>query len=217
MNDVIEAVKHLDNDKSRDAHGLANELFKEGVAGTDLMLAVVKLMNLIKDTQKYPEALELCNITSIYKHKGSHKDMNNYRGVFRVSVLRSILDRLIYNDSYHTIDENITDQNVGARKNRNIRDNIFVLGAVINSVINGQEDPIQIQVGDVEKCFDKLWLQKTTNELVEAGMNTDKLNLLFIENRRTQVSIKVNNQITRRVNMKDLGFRVLSGEASKKQ
>ena len=204
MGDLEEAVKHLDNNKSRDAHGLANELFKEEVAGTDLKLAVLKLMNTIKKTQKYPEAFELCNVTSIYKHKGSHKDMNNYRGVFRVSVLRSILDRLIYNDSYYTIDENITDQNVGARKNRNIRDNIFVLGAVVNSVINGKQDPIQIQVGDVEKCFDKLWLQKTTNELYEAGMTNNQLNLLFIENRNAKVAIKVNNQITRRVNMSDL-------------
>ena len=114
-------------------------------------------MNLIKDHQKYPDAFKPCNITSIYKHKGSHKDMNNYRGVFRVSVLRSILDRLIYNDCYHTIDDNISDQNVGARKYRNIRDNIFVLGSVINSVIHGNEHPIQIQVkvGDVDKCFDK--------------------------------------------------------------
>ena len=188
MDDIKEAVKHLDNDKSRDAHGWANELFKDGVAGTDLKLAVLKLMNLIKETQKYPEALELCNITSIYKHKGSHKDMNNYRGVFRVSVLRSILDRLIYNDSYHTLDENITDQNVGARKHRNIRDNIFVLGAYTNSVINGSEDPIQIQVGDVDKCFDKLWLQKTTNGLFEAGIQNDKLNLLYNENQSTKVA-----------------------------
>ena len=142
VNNYTEALKHLDNNKSRDAHGLANELFKEGVSGTDQKLAVVKLMYIIKETQKYPEALELCNITSIYKHKGSHKDMNNFYDVFRVSVLRSILYRLIYNDSCHTIDENIRDQNVGARKNRNILDNIFVLGAVINLVINGQEDPI---------------------------------------------------------------------------
>ena len=66
VNDITEAVKHLDNNKSREAHGQANELFKEGVAGTDLKLAVVKLMNIIKETQKYPEAMELCNITSIY-------------------------------------------------------------------------------------------------------------------------------------------------------
>ena len=97
----------------------------------------------------------------------------NYRGVFRITKFRSILDRLMYNDLYTTIDNSLTDGNVGARKNRNIRDNIFILGAVINSVTNGAEDSIQVQVVDVEKCFDKLWLQSTTNALYDAGIKSD--------------------------------------------
>ena len=146
LDDLKRAVKDLDRDKSRDALGHANELFKEEVAGTDLKLATLRLMNHIKKNHEYPEVLNPCNITSIYKQKGSHTDFENYRGVFRVTVLRSILDRLIYNDNYHTIDDNLTDGNVGARKQRNIRDNIFVLGAVTNSVLNGGESPIQVQV-----------------------------------------------------------------------
>ena len=161
-------------------------------------------MNRIKSEQVFPEAIEPCNITSLYKQKGSWKELDNYRGVFRTTVLRSILDRLIYNDSYRTIDENLTDQNVGARKSRNIRDNIFVLGAVVNSVVNGNESPIQIQVGDVKKCFDKLWLQTTTNALYESGLNNDMLNLLYLENKKTKVAVKINNQITERIVVKDL-------------
>ena len=109
-------VKYLNKDKARDALGLINELFKEEVAGTDLKLATLKFMNHMKKNHVYPEALNPCNITSIYKQKGSHKDFDNYRGVFRVTVLRSILDRLIYNDNYHTIDDTLTDGNVGAQK-----------------------------------------------------------------------------------------------------
>ena len=82
MEELDEAVKDLDNDESRDTLGHINELYRKGVAGTDLKLATLKLMNLLKENQKYPKALETCNITAIYKHKGSHKDMNNYRGVF---------------------------------------------------------------------------------------------------------------------------------------
>ena len=82
MEDMEIAIKDLGNNKSRDALNYANELFKEGVAGSDLKLATLKLMNLIKQRQQYPDALEPCNITSLYKHKGSHKDINNYRGVF---------------------------------------------------------------------------------------------------------------------------------------
>ena len=204
MDDLKNAVKDLAKDKSRDALDQANELFKEEVAGDDLLLAVLKLMNMIKKRLQFPELLQQCNITSIYKQKGSHKDFNNYRGVFRVAVLRSILDRLTYNDSYDTIDENLTDGNVGARKHRNIRDNIFVVGAISNSVINGKQPPIQMTVTDVEKCFDKLWLQATINALFEAGLTCDTLNLLYIENENAQIAIKVNGNLTKRVNIKDV-------------
>ena len=45
----------------------------------------------------------------------------------------------------HCIDENLT-----ARKKCNIRDNIFVVGAISNSVINGKQPPIETTVTDVE-------------------------------------------------------------------
>ena len=93
---------------------------------------------------------------------------------------------------------------MGARKNRNIRDNLFVLNAVINSVINGKEQPIQVQVQDAEKCFDKLWLQATTNALHDAGLNSDMLNLLYAENRNAKVAVKVDGQLTRRTSVKNV-------------
>ena len=52
-----------------------------------------------------------------------------------MSIFRSILDRLIYNDECEVLDSNLTDCNVGARKERNIRDNIFVIKAITNAVI----------------------------------------------------------------------------------
>ena len=107
--------------------------------------------------------------TFIHKKK-SKQDFSNYRGVFRVTILRSILDRLIYNSSYESIDSNLTDGNVGAQKRRGCRDNIFVLSAVSNSVINRESGPIQVQVTDVETCFDKMWLQSCTNALYDNGL-----------------------------------------------
>ena len=94
MDDLDIAIKDLKRNKSRDALGQVKELFKEEAAGEDFKLTILMLMNMIKQILQYPEVLEQCNISSIYKHKGSHKDFNSYRGVFRVSVLRSILDRL---------------------------------------------------------------------------------------------------------------------------
>ena len=152
LDDLKTALKQLQNDKSRDPEGFANEIFKESVAGEDLLVAVFKLMNLINTSQKYPTILEKCNISSIYKKK-SRRDFNNYRGVFRVQILRSILDRLTYNDCYYTIDQSLTDGNVGARKQRSVRDNIFVNSAISNSVINGGSAPIQVQVMDAKNAL----------------------------------------------------------------
>ena len=130
----------------------------------------------------------------------------NYLVIFRLQVLRSILDRLIYNDSYYTIDSNLTDGNVGARKQRSVRDNIFVIGAITNSVVNGKQAPIQVQVVDVIKCFDKLLLQDCINPLYEAYINNDQLNLLYIDNKNAQIAIKVNGKLSSRINVSDVAM-----------
>ena len=75
----------------------------------------------------------------------------NYCGIFNIPIFRTILDTLIYVDEYDEIDSNLTDSNVGARKNRNIRDEIFVLNTVMNSVVYGKEEPVDIQIFDIEK------------------------------------------------------------------
>ena len=199
MKDLNLVLKKLKKQKSRDPYGLANDLFRPEVAGDDLVLALLKLMNKIKNDQKYPKCLELCNISSIWKSKGPRNSFDSYRGIFRVTIFRSILDRLIYNDEYSNLDKNLTDSNVGARKNRNIRDNIFVLNAIVNSVKKENEGGLDCQVYDIEKCFDSLWLHEVINSLFEAGLQNDKLPLLFLENNNAQVAIKTNERISKRV------------------
>ena len=156
MEDLDTVLKDLKTNKSRDALGYLNELFKPKAIGSDLKLALLKLMNRIKQKQEYPKCLEMCNITSIFKRKGNISDFSQYRGIFRVLVFRSILERLIYNDEYITVDDNLTDANVGARKHRNIRDNLFVVNAILNSIKRGSEEAIDLCTYDVDKCFDAL-------------------------------------------------------------
>ena len=204
MNDLEAVLNHLKKNKSRDPFGYANEIFKSDVAGDDLKRALLNLMNKIKETQVFPEALEICNISSIWKKKKSRNDFENYRGIFRVNIFRSILDRLIYNDEYDTVESSLTDSNVGARQGRNIRDNIFVMNAITNSVIKEKREPIDIQIFDVEKCFDALWLQECINDLYETGLGNDKLPILFNENQNAKVAVKTQQGITNRVNIKNI-------------
>ena len=167
VEDLDNVLKKLKSNKTRDPHGLINEIFKHGVIGEDLKLAMVNLFNDVKIHLKLPEKLQYANITTIWKKKGSRQDMENDRGIFVVSVLRMILDSLIYEDKYSDVDENMSNSNIGARKCRNIRDHLFVVYGIMNSVLNGEGDSIDIQIYDVEKCFDALWLEDCMLDIFE--------------------------------------------------
>ena len=204
MKQLETVLDYLKKNKSRDPLGYANDIFKLDVAGDDLKNAILTMLNRVKIKLIYPDALEVYDISSIYKNKGVRNSFDNYRGIFRVPIFRTILDRLIYNDEYSTIDENLSDSNVGARKNRNIRDNIFVLNAINNSVINGKEDSIDIQIFDVEKCFDALWVEECINDMYDAGLVNDKLVLLFLENQNAKIAVKTPGGKSDRISIKNV-------------
>ena len=197
-------LKQLKNNKSKDPLDLPNELFKPGNIGSDLKIAILQLMNQIKSQQTVPDILKYCNITSLYKNKGSKRDFENYRGIFRVVTLRNILDKLIYNDEYPTIDANLTDSNVGARQHRNIRDNLFVINAILNNIVKRKLRSTDIQVYDVYKCFDKLWAKECFNDIYENGFDNDKLPLLFEENMNAKVAVKTANGTTERTEISEV-------------
>ena len=121
-----------------------------------------------------------------------------------MQALRSILEKLIYNDEYTNVDSNLTDCNVGARKKRNIRDNIYVLNAIMNDAINGSKEPVDIGIYDIDKCFDPLWLDECINDMFEAGLQNDKLNLLYLMNESANIAIKTPNGMTERIILKKI-------------
>ena len=147
--------------------------------------------------------MELCNVTNLYKNKGEHFLYNSYRGIFRTPVLRNILDKLMYNEEYPEIDSNLSDSNVGGRRNRNVRDNIFVMNAVMNEGKKNPKEPLDINVYDAFKCFDSLWLSECINDLYDSGLRNDKLALIYASNRNANIAIKTSNGTTERFIIKD--------------
>ena len=141
MKQLMKVLRSLKKGKARDPLNLVNEIFRPEGAGKDLLLALLKIINMVKKQQTFPTKLKYADITSVYKGKNSKSDMENQRGLFNLVTIRSIIDKLIYFDEYEKIDANLTDCNVGARKRRNIRDNLFVVNGVINAV--NQKDDIE--------------------------------------------------------------------------
>ena len=56
----------------------------------------------------------------------------------------------------------------------------------------------------MEKCFDKLWLQAAINSIYEAGLSNDFLNILYIDNKKANIAVKVNGKLTQRFNVENI-------------
>ena len=203
MSNLENVFKSLKGNKARDAHGHTYEIFKFG--GKDLKKSLLDLCNLVKKKQIYPSIFQPANITSLYKKRGEKSDFDNDRGIFNVVKLRSILDRLIYNDKYSVIDSKMSCSNIGARRGRNIRDHLFVLNAVMHEVSSDKNKNIDLEIYDVKKCFDKMWAAETANDAFKAGLDDDQFVLVANSNKSCQVAVKTPwGSLTQRKTLNDI-------------
>ena len=131
------------------------------------------------------------------------------RGIFIVNLFRSILMKLVYEDKYEIVDGNMSDSQIGARKHKNIRNHIFVLNGIINDAINTKGKSIDVLIYDYRQCFDSLWLDEAINDLYEAGINDDKLALIYEANKVNRVAVKTPFGLTKRETVNKI---VLQGE-----
>ena len=204
-NKELEVVlRSLKNNKAIDPNGIIHEIFKDEYCGTDLKKALLCLFNGIKKEQFIPDYMTLANITSIYKSKGSRADLANDRGIFLLTTFKKILEKLVYNDNYKELDDNMSDSNVGARKKRNVKDHLLIIHGVINSVIRGEDDCIDIQIYDIEKAFDAMWLEDCLNDIVDTiphHKHNDKISLLYKSNMENKVAVKTSGGLTDRVDI----------------
>ena len=92
--------------------------------------------------------MNFANVTTVPK-PGSRIEPANERGIFRVEIVRSILMRMIYNSKYFDIDKNISDCQMGARKGKGCRTNIWILNGIIHETIKKHnKKPVTLQFYD---------------------------------------------------------------------
>ena len=188
---LLKVLGSLKSGKSCDALGFSNELFKPGVIGNDLLESLLNIINRAKYETTIPRQFRITKITSIYKNKGEKCDLANDRGVHSVTKFRAIIDKMIYNDKYPEIDKNMSECNVGGRRKRSIRDNLFIIYAVINDALGYQKVDIDIQFYDLSQCFDSQWFEETMNDLWESmDIQDDKFSLISEMNQKVDLFVK---------------------------
>ena len=205
MVDLEEAIKALKNGKCRDPEGLIREIFKDDSLGDDLKKSLLILFNKIKETRIFPAFMQNINICAIYKGKGDVNDLESDRGIFLVTILRTILMKMVYKDKYPIIDKSMSDSNIGARKQMNIRNHIFVVNSVIHDVLRKKSSKsIDIMVLDYKQMFDSECLYECMNDLYEAGVKDDIFALIYEANRVNNVAVQTPHGISRREKFEEI-------------
>ena len=191
------ALANLKNNKARDHAGYANEIFKKEIIGYDLKLSLLLMCNKIKKLKVIPEFMKFANITTVPK-KGSSFNLENERGIFRVDVIRSILMRLIYNDKYPEVDRNMSDGQMGGRKGKGCRNNIFIINGIIHDVITNNKKPIMLQIYDYKQMFDSMNLKLAISDIYKTGLKDENLTLIYEANKEIFMAVNTQNGQTHR-------------------
>ena len=121
--------------------------------------------------------------------------------------MKKLFDKLIYQDKYPSIDEKMSDSNIGARRGKNIKNHLFIIYGIINSVIQEGNICIDIQIYDIVKAFDRLWLEECMNDLYDSlprEQQDDQLALIYQANNNNQVAVNTPVGITDRVNCQNI-------------
>ena len=198
IKDLERALAELKNKKSRDHSGYINEIFKKDIIGTDLKNSLLTMFNKVKDERLIPEFMRITNLTTVPK-KGSMTELQNERGIFRVDIIRSILMKLIYNENYPDIDQNMSDSQMGGRKGKGCRFNLFIINGIIHDVLrNKNNKPVLLQIYDYAQMFDSMNLELAISDIYEAGLKNSNLRILYEANKKIHMAVNTPDGTTDR-------------------
>ena len=205
IGDLEAAIKSLKTGKCRDPEGIIREIFMEDTMGDDLKQSLLIMCNRIKQTREIPSFMQKTNICAIYKGRGDVLSLESDRGIFLITIFRTILMKMVYNDKYSIIDKSMSDSNIGARKQKNIRNHIFVVNSVLHDVLQKKtNNPIDLMVLDYKQMFDSECLYECMNDLYEAGVKDDIFSLIYETNRKSSVAVQTPHGLSNRELFEDL-------------
>ena len=127
-------------------------------------------------------------IATIYKQKGSKKQLKNYRGIFLTVVISKIFENLIKG----RIESKLNQVNLlqaGSRKNRSGPDNVFLLRACVDH-FKFTKQPLFLTAYDFEQAFDSLWLEDCILSMKRLGVEKEYLQLMYNLNKSATVTVQ---------------------------
>jgi len=194
-------IKSLKVKKAEDYYGMKNEYIKYG--GDQLKKSLLTILNEVLVTRTVPKRWSKMKIKSIYKNKGDRSDMANQRGIFLTSVTSKIFEKILLIRNKEIIEQEMSPFQGGGRRGRGIQDHLFTVRAIIDESRYFGRD-LYVFYGDLEKCFDKLWLKDSIIELWKSGVPADEVKMIYEMNREANIVVGTPYGMTSDINVQEV-------------
>ena len=183
---LARVIRTLVKKKAPGPDGLPAEVFIHG--GKELITSITACFKNIKTTGTIPKKWNKVNIKTLFKNKGSQKDLENWRGVFLTPNISKLFERYVMTESKDDI-ENISKFQGGSRPNRSASDQLFLLRACTD---HGKymNKCIYLKLYDFSQCFDSMWLEDSIISLKEIGIEEDRLTVIKRLNETAEITVK---------------------------
>ena len=185
--EVRNGISELKEGRCTDPTGFVREIFTR--AGTGLVQSIVTMLNVTKKTRQVPSRWTEMYICTLYKQKGSWKELENHRGIFIVVIVSIIFEKVLKNRITPVLRENITKFQTGGIKGKGVVDNLFIMRALISRSLYVNQH-LFLTFYDIEKCFDSLWLEDCINALWKNGVENYNLYLIYLLNKKASITVK---------------------------
>ena len=168
-------------------------------AGDGMLISALDLFNYMKESLCIPARWHKVIITTIFKNKGSRRNLVNYRGIFLTAVLSKVFERLIKGRIDCILIVNVNIMQAGARLLRGPIENLFLLRGVLD-YCRYIKTPVYITLYDFTQAFDSHWLHDSILSMWNAGIQNELLSLIFELNRQADVTVKTPFGVTEEFN-----------------
>ena len=132
LEEVIQSLRRIRNNKSPGFDSIINYFLKN--SPKNVLKLVVALFNIILHTGRVPTQWCIGIILPLYKNKGSHYDLNNYRGITLLSCLGKLFTNIFSNRlaQYLEYTSILGEERVGFRAGYSTFDHMFVLHCLVD-------------------------------------------------------------------------------------
>lgn len=183
--DILQRLKQVDANKGMGIDRISNYFIK--AAANSLALPMTIIVNKIIRHGVYPSHWKIGNWTPIHKSGDTH-DVKNYRGVAVLPGLNQIAEKLIHEQIFFHVKNQLNERQHGFTKQKSTLTNLLEYVQRLSTMIDKGEQ-IDVIYMDMAKAFDRVPHKRLIQKLSFFGLNRMSSNLIesYLKNRSYRV------------------------------